>query len=216
MKKVLELVFILDRSGSMSGLEKDTIGGFNSIIDKQKQLHGDDVIVSTVLFDHETKVVHNRVKIEDIEPMDETTYYVGGSTALLDAVGGAIEHTKRVHQLLGDVDKPEAVMYIITTDGQENASKLYQRKHIKRLIEAQQEKGWEFIFLGANIDAFADARSYGIRQDRTVQYMHDDVGTRHMYESLNEAIHMKRSAKNISPEWHDNANSDFKKRSKSK
>jgi uncharacterized protein YegL len=216
MKKVLELVFILDRSGSMSGLEKDTIGGFNSIIDKQKQLHGDDVIVSTVLFDHQTEVIHNRVPIEDVEPMDETTYYVGGSTALLDAVGGAIEHTKRVHRLLGDVDKPQEVMYIITTDGQENSSKMYQRKQIKRLVEAQQEKGWEFIFLGANINAFADAHTYGIKQDRTVQYMHDGAGTRHMYESVNDAIRMKRVAKNIAPDWHDKANSDFKKRSKSK
>jgi len=216
MKKVLELVFILDRSGSMSGLEKDTMGGFNSIIDKQKQLHGDDVIVSTVLFDHQTEVIHNRVPIEDVEPMDEATYYVGGSTALLDAVGGAIEHTKRVHRLLGDVDKPQEVMYIITTDGQENSSKMYQRKQIKRLVEAQQEKGWEFIFLGANINAFADAHTYGIKQDRTVQYMHDGAGTRHMYESVNDAIRMKRVAKNIAPDWHDKANSDFKKRSKSK
>lgn len=214
MKKALELVFILDRSGSMSGLEKDTIGGFNSVIEKQKQIHGDDVIVSTILFDHDTEVIHNRVAIGDIEPLDESVYYVGGSTALLDAVGGAIEHTRRVHRLLGDVDKPKDVMYIITTDGQENSSRKYQRKHIKRLIEKLQEASWEFIFLGANIDAFADAYAYGIRKDRTVQYMHDGMGTRHMYEAVNDAIYMKRNQRNIDSTWHEKANADFNKRSK--
>ena len=216
MKKTLELVFVLDRSGSMSGLERDTIGGFNSVIEKQKQLHGDDVIVSTILFDHDTEVLHNRVPIQEIELLDESEYFVGGSTALLDAVGGAIEHTRRVHRLLGNVDKPNEVMYIITTDGQENSSRKYQRKYIKRLIEKLQEESWEFIFLGANIDAFADAMTYGIRKDRTVQYMHDGMGTRHMYDAVNDAIHMKRSHRSIDSTWHEKANADFNKRSKSK
>ena len=161
-KNLTEMVFILDRSGSMHGLEKDTIGGFNSMIEKQKKEEG-EAFVSTVLFDHEVEVLHDRVPLDKVEKMTEDDYEVGGCTALLDAVGGAIHHIGNVHKYIREEDVPEHTIFVITTDGMENASRKYTQKKIKKMIETQKEKyGWEFIFLGANIDAVKTARTYGI------------------------------------------------------
>ena len=152
-KNLTELVFILDRSGSMAGLESDTIGGFNAMIEKQKKEPG-NALVSTVLFDHERKVIHDRQDIQQVEPMTDRDYYVGGCTALLDAVGCAIHHIGNVHKYAREEDRPEKTLFVITTDGMENASRQYSYDKLKKLIRRQKEKyGWEFIFLGANIDA---------------------------------------------------------------
>ena len=214
MKDTLELVFIIDQSGSMRGLEKDTIGGFNSILDKQKDKHGSDVIVSTVLFSHKTDVIHNRIPIEEIEPLDERQYVVGGTTALLDAVGGAIDHITRVHNLLGVKNTPNQTLFVITTDGQENASRYFKKEMIEHMIKQKQEEGWEFIFLGANIDAYNQARSYGIRNDRVSNYMHDSEGVKNMYESLNEAVHDLRTAKMMKETWKQKVEADYLHRGK--
>ena len=150
---ITEIVFILDRSGSMSGLEKDTIGGFNSMIEKQRTVEG-ECYVSTVLFDNVSEVIHDRVKLSDIKPMTGEDYFVRGSTALLDAIGGAIHHIGNVHKYARPEDVPEHTMFVITTDGMENSSRNYSNERIKAMIERQKEKyGWEFIFIGANIDA---------------------------------------------------------------
>jgi uncharacterized protein YegL len=188
MKKGLtELVFILDRSGSMSGLEKDTIGGFNGMIEKQKKEAG-EVIVSTVLFDDDTEVLHNRVDIRSIHPMTDREYYVRGCTALLDAVGGAITHIKRVRKSLPKSERPEKTIFIITTDGMENSSRRYSYNKVKELIENRRAKNWEFIFLGANIDAVAEAGRLGIQASRAVNYKCDAAGTALNYRVLNETV----------------------------
>jgi uncharacterized protein YegL len=214
MKDTLELVFIIDQSGSMRSLEKDTIGGFNSILEKQRDKHGSDVVVSTVLFNHETDVIHNRIPIEEIEPLDERQYVVGGTTALLDAVGGAIDHISHVHQLLGVKDTPSNTLFVITTDGHENASKRFKKEMIEYLIKQKQEDGWEFIFLGANIDAYNQARSYGIRKERVSNYMHDGEGVKNMYESLNEAVHDLRTSKMMKETWKQKVEADYNLRKK--
>lgn len=189
MKKGLtEIVFILDRSGSMSGLEQDTIGGYNSLIEKQKKESG-EAYISTVLFDGLSEVLHDRVKLEQIQPMTEEEYYVRGSTALLDAIGGAIHHIGNVHKYAREEDRPEKTLFIITTDGQENSSSHYSYEKVKRMVERQKEKyGWEFLFLGANIDAIAEAGRFGIKADRAVNYHCDSVGTGVNYRALNEAV----------------------------
>lgn len=193
MKKGLtELVFILDRSGSMSGLEADTIGGFNGMIEKQKKEEG-EVIVSTVLFDDVSEVIYDRVNIKDISRMTEKQYYVRGCTALLDAIGGAIHHIKTVRKGMRDEDKPEKTIFIITTDGMENASRLYSYDKVKHMIEKRQAKNWEFIFLGANIDAIKEAGRMGIKASRAVNYNCDSDGTALNYAVLNEAVCMMRS-----------------------
>ena len=156
-----ELVFILDRSGSMSGLEKDTIGGFNSMLEKQRKEPG-DAVVSTVLFDNETEVIHDRVVIADVPNLTDKEYFVRGCTALLDAVGGAIQHIGNVHKYARKEDVPEKTLFIITTDGMENASHHYTYDKVRNMIERQKERyGWEFLFLGANIDAAAEAKRFG-------------------------------------------------------
>ena len=176
MNGITELVFIIDRSGSMSGLEADTIGGFNATIDAQKE-KGGKVYVSTVLFDHESVVLHDRVDIEKIEPMTRKDYQVRGSTALLDAIGGAMHHIKNVHRYARAEDVPEHTIFVITTDGMENASRTYSKRMIKdRIRIAQSERGWEFLFLGANIDAFEAAEGLGIRRDRAANYRYDRQG----------------------------------------
>ena len=189
MKKGLtEVVFILDRSGSMSGLEGDTIGGFNSMIEKQKKEEG-EALVSTILFDNYSEVLHDRVEVSKIEPLTDRDYTVRGCTALLDAIGGAIHHIGNVHKYARNEDIPEHTIFIITTDGMENASHQYNREKIKAMIERQKTKyGWEFLFLGANIDAIETARSYGIDQDRAVEYNCDSVGTGLNFEAMSEAI----------------------------
>lgn len=185
---VTELVFILDRSGSMAGFEADTIGGFNATIEKQKKQDG-KVYVSTVLFDNESEVVHDRVDINDIKPMTENEYQVGGCTALLDAIGGAIHHIGNIHKYARPEDIPEHTVFVITTDGMENASHRYSSQEIKSKIKRQTEKyGWEFIFLAANIDAVETAESIGIRRERAANWLHTKEGVGRSYYAMCEAI----------------------------
>ena len=196
MKKGLtELVFILDRSGSMSGLEKDTIGGFNSLIEKQKQQEG-KARVSVVLFDDTAEVIYDRKKLKKIEPMTEEQYYVRGCTALLDAVGGAIHHIGNLHKNMEDDKVPEKTLFIITTDGMENASQHYDYGQIKHMIEHQKKGyGWEFLFLGANIDAIAEAAKFGIHSSRAVKFENDSEGQMLNYEVLSKTVGAVRSCK---------------------
>ena len=185
---VTELVFILDRSGSMSGFEADTIGGFNATIEKQKKQDG-KVYVSTVLFDNESEVIHDRVDISEIRPMTENEYQVGGCTALLDAIGGAIHHIGNIHKYAHPEDMPEHTVFVITTDGIENASHRYSSQEIKSMIKRQNEKyGWEFIFLAANIDAIETAESVGIRRERAANYRQTKEGVGRSYYAMCEAI----------------------------
>ena len=202
MKKGLtEIVFILDKSGSMSGLEADTIGGYNSFLEKQKKVEG-EAFVSTVLFSDRNEVVHDRVPIEKIEPMNEQQYSVGGCTALLDAIGGAVHHIGNVHKYARDEDKPEHTIFVITTDGQENFSREYSYEKIKKMITRQQEKyGWEFIFLGANMDAIGEAGKLGIRADRAVRYECDGVGTLLNYSVLSETVGKMRCSVAVAEDW---------------
>ena len=214
-KNLTEIVFILDRSGSMAGLEDDTIGGFNAMIEKQRKEAG-DALVSTVLFDHETEVIHDRVDIRRIEPITRKEYYVRGSTALLDAVGGAIHHIGNVHKYAREEDLPEKTLFVITTDGMENASRKYSYDRLKAMIQRQKEKyGWEFLFLGANIDAAKEAARFGIRADRAANYHADKVGTNVIYETVNEAITQVRGcAAPLSADWKQRVDEDYKKRVK--
>ena len=213
MKKGLtEVVFILDRSGSMSGLEGDTIGGFNSMIEKQKKEEG-EALVSTILFDNYSEVLHDRVEVSKIEPLTDRDYTVRGCTALLDAIGGAIHHIGNVHKYARNEDVPEHTIFIITTDGMENASHQYSREKIKAMIERQKTKyGWEFLFLGANIDAIETARSYGIDQDRTVEYNCDSVGTGLNFEAMSDAITTMRCSAPLTADWKKKVEADRKKR----
>lgn len=191
-KDLTELVFILDRSGSMHGLEADTIGGFNSTIEKQREIDG-DVLVSTVLFDHDSKVLHDRVPIDSISPMTEKDYFVGGSTALMDALGSAIRHIGIVHKYAREEDVPEHTVFIITTDGMENASRSFDSDTVKGMIEEKKEKnGWEFIFLAANIDAVESAARIGIDRTRAADYSATPTGIHEMYRMASEAITCKR------------------------
>ena len=201
MNNITELVFILDRSGSMSGLEADTIGGFNSMIEKQKKLDG-KVYVSTVLFDNDSEVLHDRVDIQQIEPMTDRQYYVRGCTALLDAVGGAIRHISNVHKYARPEDIPEHTMFIITTDGQENASHRYDRERIKQMIGRQEEEhGWKFLFVAANIDAVETARNIGIRRERAANYNYSKKGTRNLYEAVGCAVTSMRNCEALNENW---------------
>ncbi len=209
-----ELVFILDRSGSMSGLEADTIGGFNSMIEKQKREAG-EALVSTVLFDNECTVLHDRVPLQRIAPMTEKDYFVRGCTALLDAMGGAIHHIGNVHKYAREEDRPEHTVFIITTDGMENASRRYDSGRVKAMVERQKERyGWEFLFLGANIDAVETAGRYGIGADRAVNYHCDSEGTRLNYRVLSQAVSACRSSAPLSADWKAEIDEDFKRRKK--
>ena len=213
-KNLTELVFILDRSGSMAGLEGDTIGGFNAMIEKQKSEPG-EALVSTVLFDHESEVIHDRVDIQRIEPMTRNEYYVRGCTALLDAVGGAIHHIGNVHKYAREEDRPEKTLFVITTDGMENASRKYSYDRLKTMIRRQQEKfGWEFIFLGANIDAAKEAARFGISEDRAANYHADSKGTAVVYEAVSEAVCSVRASKPMSADWKRKVDADYRKRGK--
>ena len=195
MKKGLtELVFILDRSGSMSGLEADTIGGFNGLLEKQKKEDG-EAFVSVVLFDDQTEVLYDRVDIHKVEPMNDKQYYVRGCTALLDAVGGAIHHIRNVHKYAREEDVPEKTLFIITTDGMENASRLYSYDDVRRMVESEKENHlWEFLFLGANMDAIKTAGRFGIKASRAVTYENDGAGTELNYRVMSEAVSCARRA----------------------
>ncbi|MGN0490234.1 vWA domain-containing protein [Ruminococcus sp.] len=209
---ITELVFILDRSGSMSGLESDTIGGFNSMIEKQKKLSG-KAYVSTILFDNVSEVIHDRVSLEKVEPMTEKDYYVRGCTALLDAIGGAIHHIGNIHKYARKEDVPERTLFVITTDGMENASRNYDLKTVRKMIEHKQRKyGWEFLFIGANIDAVQTAGSFGIAKNRAVNYNADSEGTRVVYESVSNAVAQCRASAPISDEWKDEIDKDYNSR----
>lgn len=192
-KDITELVMILDRSGSMGGLEDDTIGGFNSMINKQKKEEG-EAYVSVVLFDDRIEVLYDRVEIHRVEPMTDRQYYVRGCTALLDAVGGAIHHIGNVHKYARKEDIPKKTLFIITTDGMENASLNYSYEEVKRMIGEKKEKGWEFIFLGANIDAAKEAERFGIHKSRAVRYESDHYGTRLNYDVMSDIVTSARSA----------------------
>lgn len=208
-----ELVFILDRSGSMSGLEKDTIGGFNSMLEKQRKEPG-EAVVSTVLFDNEIEVIHDRIAIEKVPNLTDKEYYVRGCTALLDAVGGAIHHIGNVHKYARKEDIPEKTLFIITTDGMENASSRYTYDKVRSMIERQKERyGWEFLFLGANIDAAAEARRFGIDESRSANYQCDEAGTALNYEVISEAITQVRGcAAPLTADWKKKIDADYKKR----
>ena len=207
-----ELVFILDRSGSMSGLEKDTIGGFNSMIEKQKREDG-QALVSTVLFDNESVVIHDRLPLDRVPPLTEEEYYTRGCTALLDAVGGAIHHIGNIHKYARKEDVPEKTLFIITTDGYENASRRYDYEKVRHMIQHEKEKyGWEFLFLGANIDAAAEAKRFGIDADRAVTYKCDAAGTALNYDVISEAVCSVRACRPLDAGWKSRIDQDVRKR----
>ena len=213
-KNLTEIVFILDRSGSMAGLEDDTIGGFNAMIQKQKAEDG-EAYVSTVLFDNHTEVIHDRVDIQKIQPMTRKDYYVRGCTALLDAVGKSIHHIGNVHKYAREEDRPEKTIFVITTDGMENASREYTYDRVRRMIEHEKEKyGWEFLFLGANIDATREAARFGITEDRAANYHADHQGTAVIYEAMSEAVCNVRACRPMSADWKHRVDEDYKKRGK--
>lgn len=211
---ITELVFILDRSGSMAGLEADTIGGFNAMIEKQKKQDG-ECFVSTVLFDGESEVLHDRVRLSQIKPMTDEDYTVRGCTALIDALGGAIRHIGNVHKYARAEDVPENTMFVITTDGMENASRKYSSHKVKSMIEEKKEKyGWEFLFIGANIDAVETAAKYGIGADRAVNYNADKKGTGIVYESVAKAVCSVRASTPLDESWSNRINEDYIRRGK--
>ena len=212
MSKFTEIVFILDRSGSMAGLEADTIGGFNSLIQKQKKEDG-KAVVSTVLFDDKCKVLHDRKDLKEIAPLTEEDYYVRGCTALLDAVGGAIHHIGNVHKYARAEDRPERTLFIITTDGMENASRKYGYEKVKRMIERQKERyGWEFLFLGANMDAVSVAGRFGIAPERAVRFHCDEKGTKLNYRVLSETIANVRCGAPMGTSWKEEIERDYEER----
>ena len=207
-----ELVFILDRSGSMHGLEKDTIGGFNSMLERQKSAEG-TALISTVLFDHESIVLHDRVPLDKVAPMTEKDYTVRGCTALLDAIGSAVHHIGNIHKYARPEDVPAHTLFVITTDGMENASRRYSSDEVKKMIEQQKEKaGWEFLFLGANIDAVETAKHFGISEDRAVNFRCDAVGTKVNYEAVAEAAVAVRSGRALSRKWKQKIEEDYQNR----
>lgn len=215
MKKDLtELVFILDRSGSMGGLESDTIGGYNAMLKKQKENDG-EAVITTVLFDDELELLHDRISIHGIRPITEKEYFVRGTTALLDAMGKAMQKIINVQRNTIDELKAEKVLFVITTDGQENASREYGYAQIKAMIEKQKrDSNWEFIFLGANIDATEEASKFGIDEDRVAEFHNDAVGIEMNYASVSDAITELRSNKNLSANWKKAIDEDYKKRKK--
>lgn len=210
-KELTELVFILDRSGSMAGLETDTIGGFNAMLAKQRKEPG-EAFVSTVLFDNETEVIHDRAPLDQVEDLTQEQYYVRGCTALLDAVGGAIRHIGNVHRYARKEDVPEKTLFIITTDGMENASHRYTYPQVRKMIQEKQQQGWEFLFLGANIDAAAEASRFGIGQDRAANYCCDAKGTALNYTVISEAISQFRASMPLAADWKEEIDKDYKKR----
>ncbi len=211
---ITELVFIIDKSGSMSGLESDTIGGFNSLIRKQQKEEG-KCYVSTVLFSDKSTVIHDRADIGTIELMTEKDYIPSGCTALIDAIGQAIHHIGNIHKYARPEDVPEHTMFVIMTDGMENASRIYSSAEVKRMVERQKEKyDWEFIFIGANIDSVETAGNFGISEDRAVNYLCDKKGTAVVYDSVCATVSSLRNNNSIESDWCSGINEDFKKRNR--
>lgn len=210
-KNLTEVIFIIDESGSMYGLEKDSIGGFNSTIEKQKKLDG-ECLISTIFFNSRSRVIHDRVDIQKIKMMKDGDYNPNGSTALIDAIGDAIKHIKMVHRYIRKEDIPAKTMFVITTDGMENSSSKYTLNEVKKLIEEQKERGWEFIFLAANIDAAKTAKDYGFDIDSCVDYVNDTIGTAIKYECMSEAISSIRKTKSLDKNWKQKSSEDFKSR----
>lgn len=195
MKKGLtEIVFILDRSGSMAGLEADTIGGYNSMLAKQKREKG-EAVISTVLFDDRTEILHDRKNIQNVERITDEEYYVRGGTALLDAVGGAIHHISRIQKEMPEEERPEKTLFIITTDGLENSSQWYSYEKVKRMVEKKKKRNhWEFVFLGANIDAVEVAGRFGVAANRAVRYECDSVGTALNFTVMSKMVSCARAS----------------------
>ena len=211
---IVDVVFILDRSGSMGGLESDTIGGFNSMLEKQRKIEG-KAFITTVLFDDEYELLHDRVNIAKVNNITEKEYFVRGSTALLDAIGKTIAKEKAIQDTLGKNEKADKVLFIIITDGLENASREYNSATVKKLIETQKEKyGWEFLFLGANIDAIETANTIGISAEKAVNYNSDSIGTKKNYDTLNKAVEEVRSGKELKKEWKADIEKDYNERKK--
>lgn len=208
-----ELVFILDRSGSMAGLESDTIGGFNALIQRQKEQEG-KCYVSTVLFSNISQVIHDRVALEDVKPMTPKEYRVGGCTALMDAMGDAIHHISNIHKYARPEDVPEHTIFVITTDGMENASRRYSSARVKEMVTQRKGQGWEFLFLAANIDAVETAAHFGIDADRAVNYHADRQGTQVVYETVAEAVCNVRACAPMTADWSRKINEDYMKRKK--
>lgn len=209
---ITELVFILDRSGSMSGLESDTIGGFNSLIEKQRMQDG-ECYVSTILFDHVSEVLHDRVKLSEVKSMTAEDYTVHGCTALIDAIGCAIHHIARIHKYARPEDVPEHTMFVITTDGIENASHIYSADAVRKMVEHEKAKyGWEFLFLGANIDAVETAKHFGISEERAVNFVSDSEGQQLNYEVVSDAICSVRCSAPLSSEWKSRIDEDYRTR----
>ena len=207
-----ELVFILDCSGSMYGLEQDTVGGFNAMLEKQKKEPG-QALVSTVLFSSGSRVIHDRIPIEKVPALTEKEYCVGGCTALLDAVGGAVHHIGNVHKYARPEDRPEKTLFVITTDGMENASRYYSYEKVRKMIDLEQEKyGWEFLFLGANIDAAREAARFGISRDRAARYRCDKAGTALNYEVIQEAVASIRCQRPLQADWKEKIDRDYAER----
>jgi uncharacterized protein YegL len=213
-KNVTEVVFILDKSGSMAGLEADTIGGFNSMLTKQKKAEG-EAFVTTVLFDHGYELLHDRINVRGISPITDKDYEVGGTTALLDAIGFTIQKIVNVQKRTREEERADKVLFVITTDGMENASREFSPKKIKNIIEYQKEKyGWEFMFLGANIDAVSTAAQFGIDEDFAVNYHADHKGTQLNYEMVSEAVVKLRSGEKIDRSWKEGIERDYNRRSR--
>lgn len=210
-QNLVEVVFIMDRSGSMYPLQQDSIGGFNAMLSKQQQEEG-TAYVTTFLFNQRSEILHDRIDIKDVKPLTLNDYQVGGCTALYDCLGEAIKHIDMVHKYIKDDDKPEKVIFIITTDGYENASHKYRQKQIKKMIQDKTKKGWEFIYLAANIDAASTADEIGIEESRTCNYHHDAFGVENVYASVSEAIVQCRRSKKLSESWCDQVRQDYNSR----
>lgn len=211
-KNLTELVFILDKSGSMSGLEKDTIGGYNSMLEKQRKLDG-ECVITTVLFDNRYELLHDRINMQAIKPITEEEYFVGGSTALLDAIGKTIHKIAAAQKNTAEDYRAEKVMFVIITDGEENASRHYSSKQVKEMIQQQKERyGWEFIFLGANIDAVETAGRFGIEADRAVDYVPDGAGTELNFCMMSKAVASFRACGAVPAACLDEIRKDMKTR----
>lgn len=211
-KNLTELVFILDKSGSMSGLEADTVGGFNSLVEKQREVEG-ECLVSMILFNDKSELIYDRHSVSEIKKMRKSDFTVGGTTALMDALGAAINHISKIHKYIREEDVPENTIFVIMTDGMENASHIFSDSEVKALVEEKKEKcGWQFIFLAANIDAVETARKYGIDEDSAANYCSDSQGTKLTYEAVNDAVENYRTARKVNRGWKKELENDLKRR----